>query len=256
MDAVAGEDDEEWEPLDISFPEGTLARINWVILAPLLYSLHFTCPDVRTPGMEKWFPVTFVGAITWIGVYSFFMVEWATMLGEGAGIPDNVMGLTILAAGTSIPDLLTSVIVARQGHGDMAVSSSIGSNIFDVLVGLPVPWLLYCAIDPHNTGYRVYVTGKRESQESCAVWWQAVLLGKGGGKAVCTLPRPHHQYSHTTHHTPHTTHHTPHTSHHTPHTSLHPRPHRPSKCHHASNRPALSCQPCPLQAPSRSSRRS
>ena len=119
MDAVAGEDDEEWEPLDISFPEGTLARINWVILAPLLYSLHFTCPDVRTPGMEKWFPVTFVGAITWIGVYSFFMVEWATMLGEGAGIPDNVMGLTILAAGTSIPDLLTSVIVARQGHGDM-----------------------------------------------------------------------------------------------------------------------------------------
>ena len=55
------------------------------------------------------------------------------------------MGLTILAAGTSVPDLLTSVIVAKQGFGDMAVSSSIGSNIFDVLVGLPVPWLLYGA---------------------------------------------------------------------------------------------------------------
>ena len=53
------------------------------------------------------------------------------------------MGLTFLAAGTSIPDLLSSVIVARQGLGDMAVSSSIGSNIFDVLVGLPVPWLIY-----------------------------------------------------------------------------------------------------------------
>ena len=53
------------------------------------------------------------------------------------------MGLTFLAAGTSIPDLLTSVIVAKQGEGDMAVSSSIGSNIFDVLVGLPLPWLLY-----------------------------------------------------------------------------------------------------------------
>ena len=45
------------------------------------------------------------------------------------------MGLTFLAAGTSVPDLLSSVIVARQGKGDMAVSSSIGSNIFDVLVG-------------------------------------------------------------------------------------------------------------------------
>jgi len=52
--------------------------------------------------------------------------------------------VTFIAAGTSIPDLLTSVIVARQGHGDMAVSSSIGSNIFDILVGLPLPWFIWC----------------------------------------------------------------------------------------------------------------
>ena len=42
-----------------------------------------------------------------------------------------------------MPDLLSSVVVARQGKGDMAVSSSIGSNIFDVAVGLPLPWLCY-----------------------------------------------------------------------------------------------------------------
>lgn len=47
----------------------------------------------------------------------------------------QIIGLTILAAGTSIPDLITSVIVARKGLGDMAVSSSVGSNIFDVCVG-------------------------------------------------------------------------------------------------------------------------
>ncbi|XP_019714685.1 sodium/potassium/calcium exchanger 1-like [Hippocampus comes] len=56
------------------------------------------------------------------------------------------MGLTILAAGTSIPDLITSVIVARKGLGDMAVSSSVGSNIFDITVGLPLPWLIYSFI--------------------------------------------------------------------------------------------------------------
>ena len=67
------------------------------------------------------------------------------------------MGLTFIAAGTSIPDLLTSVAVAKAGHGDMAVSSSIGSNIFDVLVGLPLPWLLYCAFDPHGEGAQVNV---------------------------------------------------------------------------------------------------
>merc|ERR1712117_881061 len=70
-------------------------------------------------------------------------VDWVTLIADYVGIPIVVMGLTFLAAGTSIPDLLSSVIVAQRGHGDMAVSSSVGSNIFDVLVGLPIPWLLY-----------------------------------------------------------------------------------------------------------------
>lgn len=56
------------------------------------------------------------------------------------------MGLTFLAAGTSVPDLITSVLVAKEGKGDMAVSSSIGSNLFDVTVGLPLPWLIYTII--------------------------------------------------------------------------------------------------------------
>jgi len=69
------------------------------------------------------------------------------LVGEALGISDAVMGLTFLAAGTSVPDLITSVLVAKEGKGDMAVSSSIGSNLFDVTVGLPLPWLLYCAIN-------------------------------------------------------------------------------------------------------------
>lgn len=60
---------------------------------------------------------------------------FALKVGETIGISEEIMGLTILAAGTSIPDLITSVIVARKGLGDMAVSSSVGSNIFDITVG-------------------------------------------------------------------------------------------------------------------------
>nr|XP_022904455.1 sodium/potassium/calcium exchanger Nckx30C-like [Onthophagus taurus] len=92
---------------------------------------------------KKFFPITFLGSILWIAAYSYLMVWWANMVGETVSIPPEVMGLTFLAAGTSIPDLITSVIVARKGFGDMAVSSSVGSNIFDVTVGLPVPWLIY-----------------------------------------------------------------------------------------------------------------
>ena len=52
------------------------------------------------------------------------------------------MALTILAAGTSVPDMFASIMVARQGRGEMAISNAVGSNIFDILVGLGLPWLL------------------------------------------------------------------------------------------------------------------
>ena len=54
----------------------------------------------------------------------------AEVIGALIQIPQAIMGLTFLAAGTSVPDLITSVIVAKKGFGDMAVSSSIGMCIF------------------------------------------------------------------------------------------------------------------------------
>ncbi|CAG7713527.1 unnamed protein product, partial [Allacma fusca] len=54
--------------------------------------------------------------------------------GETIGIPESVSGLTLLAAGTSIPEIFSSVIVARQGLGSMAFSNSVGSNTFDILI--------------------------------------------------------------------------------------------------------------------------
>jgi Ca2+/Na+ antiporter len=77
---------------------------------------------------KKYFALTFAISIVWIMVFSYLMVWWATVVGKTVGISDAVMGLTFLAAGTSVPDLITSVLVAKQGHGDMAVSSSIGED--------------------------------------------------------------------------------------------------------------------------------
>ena len=118
-----------------------------------MFFFAYTTPDCRRSGWERWYPLTFMMSILHIAWASYFMVWWATTFGAAVGIPDPVMGLTFLAAGTSVPDLLSSVIVARQGLGDMAVSSSIGSNIFDVLVGLPLPWLLksiFTGGEPNN----------------------------------------------------------------------------------------------------------
>jgi len=114
-----------------------------ILTLPLILLMKYTIPDTRKPALRNWCYLSFIGAIVWIGIFSYFMVDWATTICNSLGIPPEIAGLTILAAGTSVPDLLSSVVVAKQGHGDMAVSSSIGSNIFDVLVGLPLPCLVY-----------------------------------------------------------------------------------------------------------------
>ncbi|NXQ99905.1 NCKX1 protein, partial [Sagittarius serpentarius] len=137
------ENDENDEPLSLEWPETRKKQAIYLFLFPIVFPLWSTMPDVRNPDSKKFFVFTFFGSIIWIAVFSYLVVWWAHQVGETIGISEEIMGLTILAAGTSIPDLITSVIVARKGLGDMAVSSSVGSNIFDITVGLPVPWFLY-----------------------------------------------------------------------------------------------------------------
>ncbi|XP_038126596.1 sodium/potassium/calcium exchanger 1-like isoform X4 [Cyprinodon tularosa] len=139
-------EEEESEPLTLEWPTTPRKQATYLFLLPIVFPLWLTLPDVRNPASKRFFIATFLGSIFWIGIYSYMMVWWAHQVGETIGISEEIMGLTILAAGTSIPDLITSVIVARKGLGDMAVSSSVGSNIFDITVGLPVPWLIYTAL--------------------------------------------------------------------------------------------------------------
>jgi K+-dependent Na+/Ca+ exchanger-like protein len=136
-----------WENIKPPSEGGIRSWVWYIISLPLVLVLTITIPDVQRPGNGKWCVISFFLSIAWIGGFSYFMVEWAEIVGGTFGIPAELMGLTVLAAGTSVPDLLSSVIVARRGQGDMAVSSSIGSNIFDILVGLPVPWILYSAVN-------------------------------------------------------------------------------------------------------------
>ena len=143
------------EGVDLSLPWGEAwdAWAWYIFTFPYMALFWLTIPDVRVSaagwrGMKPY--IAFILSILYIGILSFFMVRWAEDVGYALGVPTVVMGLTILAAGTSVPDLLSSVIVAKMGEGDMAVSSSIGSNIFDVLIGLPVPWFLFNVIKWEN----------------------------------------------------------------------------------------------------------
>ncbi|XP_053250886.1 sodium/potassium/calcium exchanger 3 isoform X2 [Podarcis raffonei] len=134
------ESGDPYTPFDI--PSGVIEIAKWLFTWPLSFLLYFTVPNCNKPRWEKWFLVTFASSTLWIAAFSYVMVWMVTIIGYTLGIPDVIMGITFLAAGTSVPDCMASLIVARQGMGDMAVSNSIGSNVFDILIGLGLPWSL------------------------------------------------------------------------------------------------------------------
>jgi K+-dependent Na+/Ca+ exchanger-like protein len=80
-------------------------------------------------------------SIIFLALLSHLMVESAVHVAHSFGVPEVIIALTILAAGTSVPDLMSSLIVARRGQGDMAIANAVGSNIFDIALGLGLPWL-------------------------------------------------------------------------------------------------------------------
>ena len=85
-------------------------------------------------------------SLFWLAFLSICMVKSAEKVGCILHIDDAVMGITILAVGTSLPDCLASIAVAKTGRGNMAVCNALGSNIFDILIALCLPWVLSICI--------------------------------------------------------------------------------------------------------------
>jgi len=113
----------------------------------------------------------FTLSIGCIAIATYVMVDSVNRAGTILKVPPMVMGLTVLAAGTSIPDAMGSIAVAKQGEGDMAVANALGSNIFDILVGLGVPWMIRRAM-----GNEVTFEGKMKYMASDIVILASVLL--------------------------------------------------------------------------------
>jgi cation:H+ antiporter len=73
------------------------------------------------------------GGLLGIVVGAALLVDGAVSLARSLGVSETIIGLTIVAVGTSLPELATSVIAAFKRHGDVALGNVIGSNIFNLL---------------------------------------------------------------------------------------------------------------------------
>uniref|UniRef100_A0A1I8GQV8 Na_Ca_ex domain-containing protein n=1 Tax=Macrostomum lignano TaxID=282301 RepID=A0A1I8GQV8_9PLAT len=124
-----------------------LKWIVFVLAFPFLCLFSWTVPECSKEHLKKFFIVSFLISVLWIAALSFGMVTVVARLGCLLGVDTFVMSLVVLAAGTSVPDLLSSIIVARDGFGDMAVSNAIGSNVFDINMGLGLPFFIRLCIN-------------------------------------------------------------------------------------------------------------
>lgn len=137
-DHISNEEDHLIEMLEEEIAaESMRPGLYFRITAGVARAIGFLTGDAH-----KSYARAFTVSIVLIGLISYVLVEMAVVFADALHIPPVVVALTLLAAGTSVPDLFASVIVARQGRGAMAIANAVGSNIFDILVGLGLPWLL------------------------------------------------------------------------------------------------------------------
>jgi Ca2+/Na+ antiporter len=169
---------EQRGPSLVSFPFGASPayQLLHIFLFPLKALMHWTVPDPRFVSADQLEPklrravMGIIMCIVWLIVGSFAMVTSLEHLGALMRIPSSVIGITISAAGTSLPNYVASVMAARQGLGNQAVSNAFGSNSFNILMGLGLPWAMY------TTFYGTYSNLQDDEITTSVVFLAAVLV--------------------------------------------------------------------------------
>lgn len=149
-DANDDDDDNDDKPFNpFEMPAGVLMKIKHVIFFPIYILFFFTVPDPRRAFFRR-FPfyfLSFLMSAVYIGCITYILVWMVVVISDTLHVPDTVAGLTLLAAGSSVPEIVSGIIVTCKGKGGMAISNSIGSNVFDILMCLSLPWLVSCILN-------------------------------------------------------------------------------------------------------------
>ena len=94
-----------------------------------------------------------VGGIIAIIVGSNFVVNSSTYIAKAIGISERIIGLTIIALGTSLPELVTSIVATKKGEYDIAIGNVVGSNIFNIGIVLGLPIAIFGGISVGTFNY-------------------------------------------------------------------------------------------------------
>lgn len=147
-------------------------------------------PDLSA--IHAW--ASFAGGLLLLITASRVLVWAASQIATMLGVSELVIGLTIVAVGTSLPELAASVASALKGHADMAVGAIVGSNMFNILLVLAIPGLwgslpLQSDVITRDMG-AVFITSLVLALAALGRWngdQQASRLGWGTGAVLLML---------------------------------------------------------------------
>ena len=109
-----------------------------------IWHIYFTEEDGEIKDLSAIKIIVYIiGGMAAIIAGSNITVDGATAIAEALGVSDRVIGLTIVALGTSLPELITSVTAARKNQADIAIGNIVGSNIFNILFVLGTASLIH-----------------------------------------------------------------------------------------------------------------
>jgi len=113
--------------------------IMWLFfLGYLYYIFRMTKNQTEETEIKKTNPLFIPLGLVCLMIGSNFAVDAATNIAISLGVSQRFIGLTIVALGTSLPELVTSVTAARKGNADIAIGNIIGSNIFNIFFVLGI----------------------------------------------------------------------------------------------------------------------
>ena len=140
-------------------PSGRLAKVSFFATLPVRMLVYPCMPDVRQPGKQKYWLVSMVFSMLWMAIFAYIFTSVLDYLGCGWGLTGSLLGLSIGAAGTSFPNLIASVYLARNGQGSNACVQAIAANTFNLCIGLGLIWLMHtlhvgnCSHGSHGNNY-------------------------------------------------------------------------------------------------------
>lgn len=136
----------------ITRSDGIAILLFFAIFLYYLINMAMKSRDKKTVEKPKWklLPSLIFTALGLAGIIigSDLVVNSATHIATGLGISERIISLTVIALGTSLPELVTTIVSARKGETDLVLGNILGSNIFNICVVLGIPVAIFGTVTP------------------------------------------------------------------------------------------------------------